>query len=122
MNAEKKRKLRLKRHRRLRYKVTGNGERPRLAVYKSLKHFYAQIIDDESGSTLIQASSLDKELKAKKDGSHPTIETCRDVADLLCDRARDKGIESVVFDHGGFGYKGRIKAFAERAREKGLAF
>jgi large subunit ribosomal protein L18 len=122
MNAEKKRKLRLKRHRRLRYKVIGSGKRPRLSVFKSLKHFYAQIIDDGSGSTLVFASTLDKDLRAGREGEHPTIDSCKDVADLLCDRAKSKGIESVVFDHGGFGYKGRIKAFAERAREKGLVF
>ncbi len=122
MKPEKKRQLRLKRHRRLRYKVNGSVERPRLAVYKSLKHFYAQIIDDESGSTLVYASTLDKDLRGKHPGNHPTADWCKDVADLLCDRAKDKGIGTVVFDHGGFGYKGRIKAFADRAREKGLAF
>ena len=122
MRPEKKRQLRLKRHRRLRFKVNGNAGRPRLAVFKSLRHFYAQVIDDESGVTLISASTLDKDLRKKRAASHPTIDNCKDVADILCKRAKEKGIKQVVFDHGGFGYRGRVKAFAERAREKGLQF
>jgi large subunit ribosomal protein L18 len=122
MKPEKKRQLRLKRHRRLRFKVIGDASRPRLAVFKSLRHFYAQVIDDESGATITSASTLDKDLRKKSPVSHPTIDHCKGVADLLCKRAKDKGIEQVVFDHGGFGYKGRVKAFAERAREKGLRF
>ena len=122
MDAEKRRQLRIKRHRRLRYRVAGSGSRPRLAVFKSLRHFYAQIIDDETNATLVSASTLDKGLRGKRPTGHPTINACVEVADLLCERAKGRGINEVVFDHGGFGYKGRIKAFAERAREKGLAF
>ena len=122
MNPKKKRKLRLRRHRRLRFKVNGTAERPRLAVFKSLRHFYAQLIDDKTGRTILVASTLDKELRGKVPKNHPTVDACRDVADLLYERAKKKDIEQVVFDHGGFGYRGRIKAFAERAREKGLVF
>ena len=122
MNPEKKRKLRQKRHRRLRFKIIGSAERPRLAVFKSLRHFYAQLIDDDAGRTLLSASTLDKELKGKVPEGHPTVDACKKVADLLCKRAKDKGIERVVFDHGGFGYRGRVMAFAQRAREKGLEF
>jgi large subunit ribosomal protein L18 len=102
--------------------VSGTAARPRLAVFKSLRHVYAQIIDDGAGATLVCASTLDKEIRDKRPAGHPTVEACNEVADLLCERAKKKGIEQVVFDHGGFGYKGRIKAFAERAREMGLLF
>jgi len=122
MDSKRKRQLRQRRHKRLRFKVIGNAQRPRLAVFKSLRHFYAQLIDDEAGRTLLSASTLDKELRPKAALHHPTIGNCQEVADLLCKRAKEKGIERVVFDHGGFGYHGRIKAFADRAREKGLQF
>jgi len=122
MDCKKKRILRLRRHRRLRHGVTGDTQRPRLCVFRSLRHFYAQLIDDENGATLLSASTLDKELKGKLKGGHPSTDACKNVADLLCERAKEKGIAQVVFDHGGFGYHGRIKAFANRAREKGLKF
>jgi large subunit ribosomal protein L18 len=122
METKKKRKLRLRRHRRLRYKISGSTGRPRLSVFKSLRHFYAQLIDDEAGRTLLSASTLDKELRERPAKGNPTAEVCKNVADLLCKRAKEKGITQVVFDHGGFGYRGRIKAFADRAREKGLEF
>ena len=122
MKPEKKRQLRIKRHRRLRYKVSGRADRPRLAVFKSLRHFYAQLIDDETGATLVSASTLDKDLRSKRSKLHPSVDCCMEVANLLCERAESKGIKQVVFDHGGFGYNGRIKAFAERARQKGLSF
>ena len=122
MDPKKRRELKQRRHRRLRFKVSGNAARPRLAVFKSLRHFYAQLIDDEAGRTIISASTLDKEFRGKAVIKRPTIAVCKDVADLLCSRAKDKGIEKVVFDHGGFGFRGRVKAFADRAREKGLHF
>ena len=124
MDCKKKRQLRLRRHSRLRDKIKGDAQRPRLCVYRSLRHFYAQLIDDEAGSgvTIISASTLDKELKGKLKAGHPSSEICKNVADLLCARAKEKGIGKVVFDHGGFGYHGRIKTFADRAREKGLKF
>ena len=122
MDCKKKRQLRLRRHSRLRHNIKGHAERPRLCVYRSLRHFYAQLIDDETGATLLSASTLDKELKGKLKVGHPSVDMCKNVADLLCERAKEKGIGLVVFDHGGFGYHGRIKAFADRAREKGLKF
>jgi large subunit ribosomal protein L18 len=122
MNPKKKRDLRLRRHRRLRHRLAGTAERPRLAVFRSLHHFYVQLIDDDAGATLLSASTLDKEFRSKKQKDHPSIDACKGVADLLCARAKEKGITNVVFDHGGFGYRGRIKAFADQARAKGLMF
>ena len=102
----------------MRKKVTGTAERPRLAVFKSLKHFYAQAIDDVSGTTVIAASSLTPELK----NSGGNIDTAKAVAELMAARLRTAGISAIVFDHGGFGYRGKIRAFAEKLREKGMQF
>ncbi|WP_022847336.1 MULTISPECIES: 50S ribosomal protein L18 [unclassified Desulfurobacterium] len=110
-----------KKHRRVRKKVFGTPERPRLAVYKSLKHMYAQIIDDTKGETLVAASTLDKEVREKVKGLSKT-EAARVVGQVIAERAKAKGITSVVFDRGGFIYHGRIKAIAEGAREGGLEF
>lgn len=118
IDAKKKRKLRQKRHRRLRKKVYGTAERPRLAVYKSLKHFYAQAIDDESCSTLLSASSRTPDLR----GSGGTVGTAKAVAEIMAEKFREAGISRIVFDHGGFGYRGKIKAFADTLREKGMEF
>jgi large subunit ribosomal protein L18 len=108
-------------HRRIRKKVTGTPERPRLAVYRSQGHIYAQLIDDEAGRTLCAASSLDKDLREKsKRGA--TVASAKAVGQLIASRAKEKGHESVVFDRGGFHYHGRIKALAEAAREGGLKF
>ncbi len=96
----------------------GTAERPRVAVYKSLKHFYAQAIDDLSGNTVISASSLTPELKT----TGGTTVTAVAVGELFAGKAKDAGIKKVVFDHGGFGYRGKIKAFADKLREKGLEF
>lgn len=117
----KKTIAREKRHLRVRKKVFGTAERPRLNVYRSLKHIYAQLIDDNSGHTLISASTLDPALKGqiKSTGNK---EAARMVGELLAKRALEKGIEQVVFDRGGFLYHGRIKALAEGAREIGLKF
>jgi len=122
MDCKKKRQLRLRRHRRLRNGVIGDAQRPRLCVFRSLRHFYAQLIDDGTGTTLLSASTLDNELKGKLKAGHPSTDICKNVADLLCEKAKEKGIGQVVFDHAGFGYHGRIKVFADRAREKGLKF
>lgn len=120
MNTKKKRKLRLKRHSRLRKKISGTQERPRLAVFKSAKHFYAQVIDDRLAHTLVAASTLSPELKSlEKTGDS---EAAAKVGELLATKAKEKNITEVVFDHGGFGYKGKIKQFADKAREKGLKF
>ena len=114
---------RLRRHRRIRKKVFGTPERPRLAVYRSLNHFYAQIIDDTQGKTLVSASTLDPEyvkLAGKRGGK--SIEAATNLAQVLVKKALDKGIKKVVFDRGGFMYHGKIKAFADKCRELGLEF
>lgn len=116
-----KRQLRKRRHLRIRKKVFGTPDRPRLSVYGSLNHMYAQIIDDTKGVTLVAASTLDKELKGKY--SHGgNVEAARMVGELIARRAVEKGIKKVVFDRGGFKYHGRVKALAEAAREGGLEF
>lgn len=119
-NPKKKREARRRRHLRVRKRVFGTPERPRLAVYKSLKHIYAQVIDDTSGRTLVAASSLDREARAELKGTK--TERARQVGRLLGRRALAAGIEKVVFDRGGFSYHGRVAALAEGAREVGLAF
>jgi large subunit ribosomal protein L18 len=105
------------RHARLRKKLEGTAERPRLAVFRSLKHIYAQVIDDSTGQTLAAASSLDKEL-----ASSGNIDGAKKVGELIAERAKAKGINSVVFDRGGFRYHGRVASLADGAREKGLEF
>jgi len=119
--AKSKVESRERRHKRTRKKVFGNHERLRLSVYPSLKHIYAQIIDDVKGQTLVAASSLDKGFKEKK--SHKgNVETAKQVGLVLAKRASEKGIKKVVFDRGGYLYHGRLKALAEAAREEGLEF
>ncbi len=106
---------------RIRKKIHGSPARPRLAVFRSQGHIYAQVIDDDQGRTLCAASSLDKDLKAKvKRGGN--VASAKDVGQLIASRAKDKGIAAVVFDRGGFQYHGRIKALADAAREAGLKF
>ena len=107
---------RSKRHKRVRVHVTGTKERPRLAVFRSLNHVYAQLIDDAASRTLAAASTVD--LKAKGNG----VEEAAKVGKAIADKAKDAGISSVVFDRGGFLYHGRIKALADAAREAGLEF
>lgn len=113
--------MRKNRHVRVRQKVYGTPERPRLNVYRSNNHIYAQIIDDIEGRTLISASTLDKELKEKLSSTH-NKEAAKFVGELVGRRALDKGIKEVVFDRGGYIYHGRIKELAEGAREAGLKF
>ncbi len=118
-----RREKRIRRHKRIRKKVFGTPERPRLAVYRSLHHFYAQIVDDTQGRTLVQASTLDPEyekLTGKRGGK--SIEAAQKVAEILVKRALERGIKKVVFDRGGFLYHGKIKAFANKCRELGLEF
>jgi large subunit ribosomal protein L18 len=108
-------------HGRIRRKLRGTSVRPRLAVFRSQSHIYAQIVDDEAGTTLCGASSLDKDVRAKaRRGS--TVAAATEVGGLIAGRARDKGVAEVVFDRGGFQYHGRVKALAEAAREGGLKF
>lgn len=111
-------KARAKRHTRVRGKISGTPERPRLNVFRSAKHIYAQIIDDVNGVTLASASSMDKEFEGKGGNT----EGARKVGAMVAKRAAEKGIAEVVFDRGGFLYHGRVKELAEGARENGLKF
>ena len=104
-------------HKRIRRKVRGSTERPRLAIYRSLNHIYAQIIDDERGQTLVSASTTEKELRK---GTGGNLDAARRVGTTIAERALAKGINSVVFDRGGYLYHGRIKALTEAARSSGL--
>ena len=113
-----KNQRRLKVHLRIRRKISGRLERPRLTVFRSLRHFYAQLVDDEGGVTLAAASTLGG--KEKIPGSN--IEAAKEVGKRIADEAKKKNIETVVFDRGGYIYHGRVKAFAESAREQGLKF
>ncbi|MBG9791250.1 50S ribosomal protein L18 [Paenibacillus dendritiformis] len=116
-----KNKARLKRHLRVRKKIEGTSARPRLNVFRSSKHIYAQLIDDVKGVTLVAASTMDKELREEiKNGG--SVEAARKVGELIAKRAKAQGHDNVVFDRGGYLYHGRIQALAEAAREAGLEF
>ncbi|MCS7026925.1 MAG: 50S ribosomal protein L18 [Bryobacteraceae bacterium] len=106
-------------HKRIRKKISGTAERPRLAVFRSLKHIYAQVIDDRHGRTLVSASSTQKSANVGNGGN---IEGAKAIGKLVAERALAKGIKKVVFDRGGFLYHGRVKALADAAREAGLEF
>lgn len=116
-----KNKVRKKRHLRVRKRLFGTAERPRLNVYRSTNHIYAQLIDDNTGVTLAAASTLDPELKGEVN-SGGNVDAAAKVGQLIAKRAKDKGITEVVFDRGGYLYHGRVKALAEAAREGGLEF
>src|SRR5438094_9292669 len=105
-------------HRRIRRKLAGSTERPRLAVFRSVAHIYAQVIDDAKGQTLVSASSVDK--GGKTNGGN--VAAAKAIGKLVAERAKEKGIKSVVFDRGGYLYHGRVKALADAAREAGLEF
>ena len=109
---------RMKRHQRVRKNISGTAERPRLSVYRSLNHIYAQIIDDTKGTTLVSASSLDKDFE----GYGGNIDGAKSVGNLVAKKALEKGIKAVVFDRGGYIYHGRVAALADGAREGGLEF
>ena len=111
--------MREKKHMRIRNRFSGTAERPRLAVFRSNNHMYAQIIDDTVGNTLVSASTLEKEIKAELNKTND-IEAAAYIGKVIAKRAIDKGITEVVFDRGGFLYHGRIEALAEAAREAGL--
>ncbi|GAB6992479.1 50S ribosomal protein L18 [Paenibacillus pini] len=116
-----KNKARVRRHLRVRKKIEGTAERPRLNVFRSSKHMYAQLIDDVAGVTIVSASTVDKEISESiKNGG--SVESARQVGELVAKRAKDKGHTSVVFDRGGYLYHGRIQALADAAREAGLEF
>lgn len=114
-----KKEKRIRRHKRVRAKIFGTSDCPRLAVFKSNLHIYAQVIDDEKGITLTSASSLEKEIRDKKLSGK---EKAKLVGELIAKRCLEKGIKRVVFDRGGFLYHGRVKILAESARENGLKF
>ena len=109
---------RMKRHSRVRSKISGTPERPRLSVFRSENNIYAQIIDDVAGSTLVSASTVEKGFE----GNGGNVEAAKKIGKLIAERALQKGIEEVVFDRGGYIYHGRVKALAEGAREGGLKF
>ncbi|MBO9131109.1 50S ribosomal protein L18 [Bacillus sp. 165] len=111
--------VRRKRHARVRTKLTGTAQRPRLNVFRSNQHIYAQVIDDVNGVTLVSASTLDKELSFEGTSN---INAATKVGELVAKRAVEKGVKEVVFDRGGYLYHGRVKALAEAAREAGLQF
>ena len=112
---------RVMRHIRVRRKISGTSERPRLSVYRSLNHVYAQVIDDSQGVTLTSASSLESAVKTQKDDKNK-VNVAELVGSLLSDRAKEKGVSQVVFDRGGYRYHGRVKALADAARKGGLVF
>ncbi len=112
---------RTRRHARVRKNLAGTAERPRLNVFKSLSGIYAQVIDDQAGRTLLSASTVDHELREKMKGLKKS-DQAKLVGQMLAERAKSKGIQAVVFDRGGYRYIGRVKAFADGAREGGLQF
>lgn len=112
---------RRRRHRRVRVKVSGTAARPRLNVYRSLQNIYVQVIDDEAGTTLVQASTADPELASQVEGKKK-VEQAAAVGTVVAERAKAQGISTVVFDRGGYKYHGRVRALAEAAREAGLTF
>jgi large subunit ribosomal protein L18 len=119
MAKSSKNDVRVRIHQRIRLKVRGNQERPRLAVFRSLKHIYAQVIDDRKGHTLAEASSGGKKSSVGNGGN---LAGAKQVGKLIAERAQSKGVKKVVFDRGGYLYHGRIKALADAAREAGLEF
>ena len=118
---ESRQKVRVKKHMRIRNRLSGTSERPRLAVFRSNNHMYAQIIDDTVGNTLVAASTVEKEVKAELKKTND-VEAAAYLGKVIAKRAMDKGITEVVFDRGGFLYHGKIAALAEAAREAGLVF
>jgi large subunit ribosomal protein L18 len=114
-------RLRLKRHKRVRYKVSGTAERPRLAVFRSLKHTYAQLIDDDGRVTLASASTMEAGYRDGKQAGG-NVGAAKAIGALIAERAKEKGLTRVVFDRGGFKYHGRVKELADAARAAGLEF
>ena len=115
------RQARDRRHKRLRQRLKGTAERPRLFVFRSLNHIYAQIVDDQRGATLVSASSAESEIRDGLVGLKKS-ESAKRVGETVAQRARDQGLEKVVFDRGGYQFHGRVQALAEGARERGLDF
>ena len=121
VSKESRQKVRVKKHMKLRNRFSGTAERPRLAVFRSNNHMYAQIIDDTVGNTLVAASTLDKDVKAELEKTN-NVEAAAYLGKVIAKKALDKGITTVVFDRGGFIYQGKIAALADAAREAGLEF
>ena len=118
---ESRQKVRVKKHRRMRNRLSGTAQRPRLAVFRSNNHMYAQIIDDTVGNTLVSASTLEKDVKAELEKTN-NVDAAAYLGTVIAKRAVEKGIKTVVFDRGGFIYHGKIAALADAAREAGLEF
>lgn len=121
INKQNRNEIRLRKHVRVRKKVSGSQERPRMNVFRSLKNIYVQIIDDSTGNTLVSASTLDAALKGKV-ANGANKEAAKEVGKLIAVKAIEKGIKQVVFDRGGYIYHGRVKELADAAREAGLDF
>ena len=113
--------VRVKKHMKVRNRLSGTAERPRLAVFRSNNHMYAQVIDDTVGNTLVSASTLQKDVKAELEKTN-NVDAAAYLGKVIAERAIEKGIKTVVFDRGGFIYQGKVKALAEAAREAGLEF
>jgi large subunit ribosomal protein L18 len=118
MAQESKNEIRIRIHKRIRRRVAGTPERPRLAIFRSLNHIYAQVIDDQKGHTLVAAASTEKDLR----GKGGNVEGAKLIGKAVAERAKEKGITKVVFDRGGYLYHGRVKALADAARQAGLEF
>ena len=121
VSKESRQKVRVKKHNRLRNRFSGTAERPRLAVFRSNNHMYAQIIDDTVGNTLVSASTLEKSVKSELEKTN-NVDAAAYLGTVIAKRAIEKGIKTVVFDRGGFIYQGKIAALADAAREAGLKF
>ena len=121
VSKESRQKVREKKHLKIRNRFSGTAERPRLAVFRSNNHMSVQVIDDAAGKTLVAASTMEKDIKAKLDKTN-NIEAAKMIGEVIAKRALDKGIETVVFDRGGYIYHGKVAALAEAAREAGLQF
>lgn len=121
VSKESRTKVRVNKHRRIRNRFSGTAARPRLAVFRSNNHMYAQIIDDTVGNTLVAASTLQKDVKAELEKTN-NVEAAAYLGKVIAQKALEKGITTVVFDRGGFIYQGKIKALADAAREAGLEF
>jgi large subunit ribosomal protein L18 len=113
--------VRMKKHMRIRRRISGTPSRPRLSVFRSNKHMYAQVIDDEAGHTLVAASTLEKDIKSALEYTD-NVEAAKYLGSIIAKRAIDKGINQVVFDRGGYIYQGKVQALADAAREAGLVF
>ena len=121
VSKESRQEVRVKKHLRIRNRFSGTAQRPRLAVFRSNNHMYAQIIDDTVGNTLVAASTLEKEIKSELEKTN-NVDAAAYLGTVIAKRAMEKGIKEVVFDRGGFIYQGKIEALAEAAREAGLEF